>query len=153
MAKSNTAVAPSRVPRPKSAAFFVRRERNIAEAAQRLERLQARQKLVNQLRKLGYKGTDDQIVTQFNEAEKLARAKWYVDNVLATPVAGQVITRWLKSRILQGPLFVQSLIVKFLDRDGSKDGEKDNSELRRMVEDHLESLAESSVDNPLKRAA
>ena len=140
MAKTKTAETTVRAKRSKTPAQIAQRDRNIALAAKRLEALQKLQKLAKQLRLVGFVGTDQEIVDAFNKQEKARIAKSYIDTVLATPVTGIVIRRWLKDRILQSPENVKLLIIRFLSRDGS-DGGKDNSEHRRNVEDALEQLS------------
>lgn len=126
-----------RAARPKSAAQLVRRDRNVAQAAERLMRLQKLQSLAKELRAKGYTGrTDQDVVNNFNESQKSVEAADYVAAVFAVPVSGVIIRRWLKDRVLQSPENVNKLIERFLSRDGS-DGGKDNSEHRRNVEDAL----------------
>jgi adenosylmethionine-8-amino-7-oxononanoate aminotransferase len=133
----NSAPVAVRSAKPKTAAQIAKRDRNIKEAADRLQRLQAKQKLVKQLRGMGLTGTDDEIVDQYITQQRIAEAASYVKAVLATPNAGQIIQRWLKGRITMAPTYVKELITKFLNRDGSIEGQKDNSELKAAVESHL----------------
>jgi tRNA A37 methylthiotransferase MiaB len=133
MAKNATATVAVRAPRPKTPAQLAKKERNERLAAERYERLQARQRLVNRLKKLGYTGTEDQIIESFNRAEKEREADEYVKGVLAVPVAGDVVRRWLKARITMSSVHLAELIRKFLDRDGSVEGQKDNSQLKATI--------------------
>lgn len=137
MAKNATATAPVRSAKPKTAAQIAKRDRNVKEAAERLAKLQAKQKLLKQLRGMGLTGSDDEIVDQYITQQRIASAKSYISSVLATPNAGQIIKRWLKDRINMSPIHVKELITKFLNRDGSMEGHKDNSELKAAVESHL----------------
>lgn len=138
MAK-NSAPVVVRSAKPKTPAQIAQRDRNIKEAADRLIRQQAKAKLVKQLRGMGFTGTDDQIVDQYNNQQRIAEADCYVKSVLAVPVAGQIIKRWLKDRILMAPTHVKELITKFLNRSGSVEGQKNNSELKTAVELYLNS--------------
>lgn len=137
MAKNNSAPVAVRSAKPKTAAQLAKRDKNIKEAAERLAKLQAKQKLLKQLRGMGLTGTDDEIVDQYINQQRIATAKSYINSVLATPKAGQIIQRWLKGRITMSPIYVKELITKFLERDGSMEGQKDNSELKAAVESHL----------------
>lgn len=128
---------PAPVAKSKTAAQITKRDRNIAEAAERLKRMQAKQKLVKELRGKGYTGTDDQIIQKFMDDQRKEEAQAYVNNVLTVPVTGGIIKRWLKDRINQSPIHVQNLIIGFLNRDGSKPGHKDNSGLKADVENYL----------------
>lgn len=123
-----------RTPKPKTAAQIAKRDRNVAEAAKRLARLQAKQRLVKELRAKGMKGTDDEIIQRFNTEQRQKEAAAYVACVLATPQAGPIINRWLKNRVNQSPIYVKELIIRFLNRDGSEEGHKDNSHLKSEVE-------------------
>lgn len=134
MAKNSTAPVAVRTAKPKTAAQLAKRDRNVAQAAERLARLQAKQKLVKELRAKGFKGTDDEIIQRFNTEQRHNEAAAYVASVLAVPKAGPIIKRWLKDRINQSPIHVKELIVKFLNRDGSIEGHKDNSHLKAEVE-------------------
>lgn len=125
MAKNATATAPVRSAKPKTAAQIAKRDRNVKEAAERLAKLQAKQKLLKQLRGMGLTGSDDEIVDQYITQQRIASAKSYISSVLATPNAGQIIKRWLKDRINMSPIH------------GSMEGHKDNSELKAAVESHL----------------
>lgn len=135
----------TRTARPKTPAQIAQRDLNIKNAQERLVRHQAKQALAKQLRELGYTGTDDEIITRFNykkreEEESENRknredeAAAYVNNVLAVPNVGPKIGRWLKNRINQSPIYVKELITNFLNRDGSIDGQKDNSKLKAEVD-------------------
>jgi len=130
--------------KPKSAAQIARRERNIELANQRLARLQAKQKLVKELKALGYKGSDDNIIAQFSMEQREAEASQYVSNVLAHPKHGQIIRRWLAQRINQAPIYVKELIDKFLERDRNAEIAADMSEyldspLLKRINDHRKS--------------
>ena len=127
MAKNSTAPVAVRTAKPKTAAQLAKRDRNVAEAAERLRRLQAKQKLVKELRSKGYTGTDDQIIERFNTEQRHNEAAAYVSSVLAVPKAGPIIKRWLKDRIGQSPVHVKALIQ-------SIEGHKDNSHLKAEVE-------------------
>jgi hypothetical protein len=138
MAKNVAAVKHVKVPKAKTAAQQAKAAANIAEAARRLERLQEKQSLARELRSRGYKGrSDNEVIDQFNKEQEVNSAASYVEKVLAVPVAGQIILRWLKDRVNQNPIHVRSLIVNFLNRDGSIEGHRDNAKLRNMVDDYL----------------
>lgn len=141
MAKNSAAPVAVRTAKPKTPAQIAKREQNIRDAEERLKRLKEKQALLRKLRADGFKGTDDQVIDQYITQQQTIEAETYVRNVLATPVAGIVIQRWLKDRVKMAPMHVKSLIVKFLDRDGTGgDGHKDNSHLKAAVGQHLENL-------------
>jgi len=117
MAKSSGPVVVSRAPKSKSAAQIAIRDRNVAMAAERLLRLQARQRLVSKLRLAGYTGTDDQIVDSFNRQQELRDAISYCSMVFNLPQTGQIIQRWLKNRVQMAPVPLRRLIEQFLNRD------------------------------------
>ena len=135
MAKNAVKSAPTpRASRSKSAAELVKKALNERLAAERLARLQAKQKLVIFLKKQGFKGSDDLIIETFNNQQRLAEAAAYCKSVYAVPVAGIIIQRWLKDRIMMAPIQVADLISRFLNRDGSIEGQRDNSDLKAKVE-------------------
>ena len=140
MAKNSAPVA-VRTPKTKTLAQIEKRDRNIKDAKERLERLQAKQALLKKLRGMGLKGTDDEIIDQYITQQQNIEAETYLKTVLATPVAGTIIQRWLKDRIKMAPTHVKNLVVKFLDRDGTGgEGHKDNSQLKAAVAEHLENV-------------
>jgi hypothetical protein len=141
MANAVKSAPAPRAARSKSAAQLEKKARNERLAAERLARLQARQKLVNTLKKQGFTGTDDQIIETFNNQQRLAEAAAYCKAVYAVPVAGLIIQRWLKNRITMAPIQVADLIRRFLNRDGSIEGQRDNSKLKAMVEAALNPAA------------
>jgi hypothetical protein len=140
MANVKSAPAP-RAARSKSAAQLEKKAQNEKLAAERLIRLQTRQKLVITLKKQGFKGTDDEIIESFNNQQRLAEAAAYCKAVYAVPVAGLIIQRWLKGRITMAPIQVADLIRRFLNRDGSIEGQRDNSDLKAKVEAALNPAA------------
>jgi len=116
MAKSSAPVV-SRAPKSKSAVQIAKRDQNVALAAERLKRLQARQRLLVDLRRAGHTGTDDQIIGSFNRQQELRDAVSYCSMVFNLPQTGQIIQRWLKNRVQMAPVPLRRLIEQFLNRD------------------------------------
>ena len=138
MAKNATAVPHVRSAKPKTTAQIKRAQENDRIAKERLELIQSRQKLANELRKKGFSGrTDAEVIHNFNKHQTEEMAREWVNQVLTVPHAGESIRRWLKDRINQSAFNVKMLIVKFLERDGSN-GFKDNSELAAVVYGYLQ---------------
>lgn len=138
MAKNATAAPHIRSAKPKTAEQIRKAQENDRIAKERLEFIQNRQKMANELRKKGFVGrTDMEVIHNFNKHQTEEMAREWVNQVLAVPSAGESIRRWLKDRINQSAFNVKMLIVKFLERDGSN-GTKDNSNLAATVYGYLQ---------------
>lgn len=152
MAKKEKVVV-ERIKKGKTPAQKAKTAENMRAAAERLARLQAKQKLANSLRaKHGYIGTNpDEIIAQHDrtlervarelyKAEKQAEreaankaekdASDYVGMVLSLPKTGRIVANWLNNRIDFPAIEVKVLIEKFLA--------KENNEYHKVaVEHHL----------------
>lgn len=89
----------------------LKRERNMAAAADRLAKLQALQKKANAARKMGFWGSDTSVIQQMEDAQKRAfiekNIKFY----------GHPLVRFLAGRQFHQPLDkVVSHIQRFIDR-------------------------------------
>lgn len=89
----------------------LKRERNMAAAAERLAKLQALQKKANEARKMGFWGTDTSVIQQMEDAKK---RKFVNDNLL---FYGHRLERFLAGRQFHQPLDkVVGHIHRFIER-------------------------------------
>ncbi len=122
MAKNGAKVVQVRAPKSKTPAQKLRSEQNKRFAAERLERLQGKQKLANAARKAGFFGSDDVVITKHAEAMLVTAAGQYCHFALnECGDASKIIRSWLKDSITLEPLYLKQKIVNFLARPKNVD--------------------------------
>ncbi len=110
------------VSRPKTAAQRQRAAENIRAAGQRLEALQAKQKLANEARKAGFYGTDDQVIAKKAEMDQAIEASLAVNQILtACGVYRRRVEGFLAARINREPTFVLQKLNDFFSRPRNSD--------------------------------
>lgn len=111
-------------PKVKTAAQKAKAAANIAAAEARLKQLQAQQKRANELRKLGYIGTDTALLVVADDLDNAAQreqesklAQQYVEIVLAGPHAARV-QKFLGRGLTGTPTKVAMIIRNYLRTQG-----------------------------------
>lgn len=119
MAKNSNGgtVVVERVKKAKSAAQLAKKAANVKAAAERLARLQASQRVVAGLRKLGWLGTDADILDRHERVVEARLAREYVNGVLSGP-HGERVSRFLGDRVKGEPTKIASVVRKYCQTQG-----------------------------------
>ena len=92
---------------PKSAKIMAKKAANVAAYEARCKRLRDNQLRLSHLRKLGYKGTDTQVLTAAERDQK----HQFLAESLAGPSGGH-LRRWLKDRLETRSLDILVLLIQ-----------------------------------------
>jgi hypothetical protein len=115
--QKNSGVVAVRVKKAKTPAQLAKTAANVKAAQERFAQLQARQQAANEMRSMGYMGTDADLI-EIRAAQAQAKLdQQYVIDVLAGP-HGKRVSQFLGRRFRGSPTKVATVVRNYLKTQG-----------------------------------